>query len=169
MHSNILDPKWQFEGGVGAALGGCGVTCWSLRASGQWALPEIAFQSGKSLNSVCTLHDAPEVVAHCWHSQACLSFLALPRLLCHYKGADRPENDRSKNTGTPLDHLLITLLCTNLFKIQSFLNLFIERSTYLYCFPRLDTTKPSVLWRRTLTWWPKMPKHTMNQDLRFSR
>lgn len=167
MHFNILDLKWQFEGGVGATLGGCGVTRWSLRASGQWTLPEIAFQSGKSSNSVCNLNDAPEVVAHCWHSQACLSFLALPRLLCHYKRADRSENDRSKNTGTPLDHLLITLFCANLFK--SFLYLFIGTSTYLYCFLRLDTTKPSVLWRRTLTWWPKMPKHIMNQDLRFSR
>lgn len=54
------------------------------------------------------------------HRPVC-PFLALPRLLCHYKGADRSENDRSKNTGTPLDHLLITLLCTNLFKSQSLL------------------------------------------------
>lgn len=170
MHFYVLDLNWQLEGGVGATLGGCGVTCWSLRTSGQWTLPEIAFQSGKSLNSVWTLNGAPKVVAHCWHLQACLSFLALPRLLCHYKGANRSESDRSKNTGSQFTCWLIALLCIILLKIHRFLNLlFIKTSAYLYHFHRLDTIKASMLWRRTLTWWPKMPKHTMNQDLRFSR
>lgn len=34
---------------------------------------------------------------------------------------------------------------------------------------RLDTIKLLMQWPRMLTWWPKMPKHTMNQDLRFLR
>lgn len=40
---------------------------------------------------------------------------------------------------------------------------------WLFVFFRLDTTKVSPPWPRMLTFWRKMQKHTMNQDLRFLR
>lgn len=102
----FIDLNQQLKRGVGAALGGCGVTHWSLRTSSQWTVPEIAFQSGRAL---CWLwrHGVHLKMLQLLKFTIPLIFhpLALSRLLCHYKGANRSQNYRSKNTG------LYILLC----------------------------------------------------------
>lgn len=66
----FLDLNQQLKRGVGATLGGCGVTHWYLRTSSQWTVPEIAFQSGRTLS--CVWSCAPENVGSYWNLQSCL-------------------------------------------------------------------------------------------------
>lgn len=153
--SFYIDLNQQLKRGVGATLGGCGVTHWSLRTSSQWTVPETAFQSGRASSRV-----RMQSCARSWrHLQSCLFFFpppALSRLLCHYKGANRSQNYRSKNTGLSIYFCVVT-------KLQK------ANQRFPFFSRRVDPIKMLMLWRRTLTCWRKMPKHTMNQDLRFSK